>query len=67
MISSGRLVEHLNSLCRTTQCEKGFLSFNPLAFTHVSPVVTASKLIARTKRLKIQLSMCVDKFMVLFL
>jgi len=30
--------------CRTSRCVKGFLSFNPLAFTHVPPDVTTSKL-----------------------
>jgi hypothetical protein len=30
--------------CWTTCCVKGFLSFNPLAFTHVPPDVTTSKL-----------------------
>jgi len=30
--------------CWTIRCVKGFLSFNPLAFTHVPPDVTASKL-----------------------
>ena len=30
--------------CCTTHCVKGFLSFNPISFTHVPPDVTASKL-----------------------
>jgi len=30
--------------CRTIRFVKGFLSFNPLAFTHVPPDVTTSKL-----------------------
>ena len=65
--SSDSLVEHLQSLCRATCCEKGFLSLISLVFTHVPPVVTDSKLIARAKSLEIQLSICVDKFIVLFL
>jgi hypothetical protein len=45
---------------------RGFLSLNPLAFTHVPPSVTASKLTARTACLEIQFAICVDRFMVLF-
>jgi len=50
--------------CPTARCVKGFQSFNPLAFTHVPPEVTASKLIARTGWLEIQFG--IDKFTVLF-
>jgi len=38
-VCSGTLAD-----CWTIRCVKGFLSFNPLVFTHVPPDVTASKL-----------------------
>jgi hypothetical protein len=38
------LLSNIRSLFWTTRCEKGLLSFNPLAFTHVPPDMTTSKL-----------------------
>ena len=48
------------------RCEKGYLSLIPLAFAPVPPDVTASKLIASTRCLEINLGIRVNKFMVLF-
>jgi len=64
-----RVAEIYRSLCRTTCCEKGFRSLNPLAFTpftHFPPVATASKLIPRTGSLEIQFRICVEKFVFFF-
>jgi len=36
------VAKYQQNRCRTTSCEKGFLSIKCFAFTHVPPVVTAS-------------------------
>jgi len=56
----------LETLCRTSGCEKAFLSHKPVAFTPVPPVVIASKLTARAGSLEIQFGICIDRFVVLF-
>jgi len=51
--------------CWTTHCVKGLLSFNPLAFAHVPPDVTTSKLCG-TRYLETLFGILFTKFMVYF-
>jgi len=43
-ISEGRYCSRTLAVYWITRCVKGFLSFKPVAFTHVPPDVTTSKL-----------------------